>query len=111
MGVTHTPGPFAVEEPLDGELWIVEAGKDAWDWRVVASLPFPSSTGDISRAQVKANAALFSGAPEMLTALEGLSGILATAESNASGNPEWEFVSGKINAARTAIARAKGTQA
>lgn len=47
-------------------------------------------------------------APELLAALTGLEGILATAESNASGNPEWEAVSAKINAARAAIAKATG---
>lgn len=50
--------------------------------------------------------ALFVAAPDMLEALIGLEGVLATAESNASGNPEWEYVSGKINAARAAIAKA-----
>lgn len=52
--------------------------------------------------------AVFAAANDMLTALFGLAGILATAESNASGNPEWEAVSAKVNAARAAIARATG---
>ena len=45
--------------------------------------------------------------------LEGLQyldngGILATAESNASGTPEWERISWRINAARAAISLATG---
>ena len=44
----------------------------------------------------------------LLNALTGLTDILATAESNASGNPEWEAVSTKINAARAAIAKVTG---
>jgi hypothetical protein len=32
--------------------------------------------------------------------------ILNRAESNASGNPEWEDVSGRVNKARAAIAKA-----
>lgn len=47
----------------------------------------------------------------MMEALRDLSGILATAESNASGNPEWEHVSKRINAARAALALARGGQA
>ena len=58
--------------------------------------------------QIEANARLIAAAPELLEALTGLEGILATAESNASGNPEWESVSAKINAARSAIAKATG---
>jgi len=54
-----------------------------------------------------ADARLIAAAPELLEALEGLTGILATAESNASGNPEWEYVSAKVNAARAAIAKAQ----
>ncbi len=45
----------------------------------------------------------------MLSALEGLKPILDTAESNASGNPEWEYVSKRVNAAREAIALASGS--
>lgn len=103
-----TPGPFEIESPMDDELWIVEDGKEAYEWRVIASLPLPSEKGDIPRKQVQANAALFKAAPDMLKALLGLHYVLATAESNASGNPEWEAVSAKINAARKAIAKATG---
>lgn len=104
----HTPGPFAVESPMDDSLWIVEAGKQAYEWRVIASLPFPDERGDILRTQVIANARPFAASDVMLAALRGLEGILATAESNASGNPEWEYVSARINAARAAIAAATG---
>lgn len=45
----------------------------------------------------------------LLDALIGLNeAILGRAESNASGMPEWEYVSGRINAARAAIAKAEG---
>lgn len=104
----HTPGPYSVESPMDDCLWIVEAGKQPYEWRVIATLPFPDERGDIPRTQVIANARLFAASDVMLKALVGLSGILATAESNASGNPEWEYVSARINAARKAIAAATG---
>ena len=104
----HTPGPWEVESPMDHELWIVEAGKQAYEWRVIAGCPWPDDIGGISRKQVKANAHLIAAAPDMRDALVGLAPILATAESNASGNPEWEAVSAKVNAARAAIAKATG---
>lgn len=103
-----TPGPFAIESPMNDGLWIVEAGKEAYEWRVIAALPFPSEKGDIPRKQVVANANLFAASKDMLNALLGLHYVLATAESNASGNPEWPAVSAKIDAARAAIAKATG---
>lgn len=66
---THTPGPWEVESPMDGELWIVEAGKQAYEWRVIAGCPFPDERSDIPRKQVEANARLFSAAPDLLIAL------------------------------------------
>ncbi len=54
----------------------------------------------------RANAFLISAAPDMFKALVGLGDILARTESNASGNPEWDAVSAKVNAARAAIAKA-----
>lgn len=63
---TPTKGPWTVEEPMDHELWIVEAGKEAYEWRVIAGLPWPSEKGDISRPEVKANASLISAAPDLL---------------------------------------------
>lgn len=46
----------------------------------------------------------------LLGALKGLNeSILGTAESNASGNPNWEYVSARVNAARAAIAQAEGS--
>lgn len=54
-------------------------------------------------------ARLIAAAPELLDALKALDeSILGRAESNASGNPEWEYVSRRINAARAAIAKAEG---
>lgn len=54
----------------------------------------------------RANAFLIQAAPDMFKALVGLRDILDRAESNASGTPEWDAVSAKVNAARVAIARA-----
>lgn len=67
-------------------------------------------TGDIVATcfQDSDHARLIAAAPELYGALTGLEGILATAESNASGNPEWEYVSKRISAARAALSKARG---
>jgi hypothetical protein len=57
----------------------------------------------------QADARLIAAAPDLLKALIDLNaGILPSAESNASGNPEWEYVSKRVTAARAAIAKATG---
>jgi hypothetical protein len=49
------------------------------------------------------------GRDALLTAMKALDEcILGKAESNASGFPEWEYVSARINAARAAIRKAEG---
>lgn len=72
----------------------------------------PKVSGDDAfNRESRANGLLIASAPDLLEALHGLNGILGTAESNASGTPEWEHVSAKVNAARKAIAKALGEQA
>lgn len=53
-----------------------------------------------------ADARLIAAAPDLLSALIALKPILDTAESNASGNMEWDDVSRPIAAARAAISAA-----
>ena len=45
---------------------------------------------------------------ELVAALEGVMDILGRAESNASGNPEFDYVGPRVAAARAALAKAKG---
>jgi hypothetical protein len=89
MTVQHTPGPWEVESPMPDELWIVEAGKQAHEWRVIAGSPFPGDRDDIPRAQVKANARLMAASPVMLEALKlalpWLSAPLDDRDQSASG--------------------------
>ena len=94
MASSHTHGPWRTKRWTSKESGIVATidGKES----------------DVCGYALNANARLIAAAPDLLEALIGLEGILATAESNASGNPEWEAVSAKINAARTAIAKATG---
>lgn len=48
---------------------------------------------------------------ELLAALEGVMPILGLAESNASGNPEWDHVGPRVAAVRAALTKAKGEAA
>lgn len=45
-------------------------------------------------------------ADDLVAALNGVLNILGTAESNASGNPEWDYVGPRVAAARAALAKA-----
>jgi hypothetical protein len=69
----HTPGPWVVENPMEFELSVVEAGKEAYEWRFIACCPFPDpddrDRDDIPRSQVKANARLIAASPKLLDAL------------------------------------------
>jgi len=102
----HTPWPLVARkgvDPDDEYRCGVCAVRDGLEYHVATienGAPGDSCDTEFS------NAVLFAAAPDMLAALHGLAGILATAESNASGNPEWEHVSAKVKAARAAIAKA-----
>lgn len=64
------------------------------------------SWGEIDLAVAAVNAL-----PALLAAhdaLSGVMGILGSAESNASGNPEWDYVGPRVAAARAALAKATG---
>ena len=113
----HTPGPWHVEDPLGcglgDHLWIVQEGKtpQVYDWRNLAVVcsddPDDCENGQpITVAERDANARLIAAAPDMLAAMLGVMDILGRAESNASGNPEWGYVSPRIAAVRAAIAKA-----
>jgi hypothetical protein len=69
----HTPGPWAIEEPMgDIELSIVESGKKSYEWRFIACIPLSTTEQDppeFSREEVDANARLIVVCPEMVSAL------------------------------------------
>lgn len=91
LAVLATPGDWEVEDPMDHELWIVEAGKQAYDWRVIAGLPLPDERKDIPRKQVKANADLIAllhnNMPTILTALRSIAAPKQDAEVVAEQAP------------------------
>lgn len=76
---SFTKGPWEIQEPMDHELWIVEAGKQSFEWRVIAGLPWPDEKSDIPRKQVEANARLIATAPKILAALAEISGLVGDA--------------------------------
>lgn len=104
-----TPGPWNVEEGYiqrdSGgiQYWQITDDQDAICCNAFCYAGFDPKVNS-------ANAHLLAAAPDLLEALQGLedSGILGSAESNASGNQNWEFVSKRINAARSAIRKATG---
>lgn len=94
----HTPGKWEIERPFDFELTIVEAGKQAYEWKFIATIPLPEKDdGNVSlpRNTCHANARLIAAAPELLEALKEVVAI-----SDRSHNA-WDK-------ARDAIARAEG---
>ena len=107
----HTPGPWAFEpHGAFGSDFLGEDWPLGYISREMPRVPIFALGPilELPTSELLANAHLIAAAPELLAALIGLQGILATAESNARGNPEWEAVSAKINAARAAIAKATG---
>lgn len=77
MSGAHTPGPWSAETPMDDSIWIVEDGRQVYDWRVIATLYFPENRGEIPRKQVEANALLIAAAPDLLEALQKARNTLA----------------------------------
>lgn len=69
----HTPGPWTVEDPMDFELSIVEANKETYEWRFIASIPLnDDDDADIPRATAEANAQLIAAAPDLLEAAQAM---------------------------------------
>lgn len=102
MSAQHTPGPWGWVYDGSGDYSIGEV--DDPQGKPVAGVY--AYGGDDDKAT--ANCRLLAASTDLLYALEGLTPILEAAESNASGNPEWAWVSKRINAARAAIGKARG---
>jgi len=87
---------------MPDELWIVEANKQAYEWRVIAASPFPDERGDIPRAQVEANTRLMSAAPDLL---EALSWFINDIDDTHTVMVDFDA---NVDRARVAIAKALG---
>lgn len=116
MATKHTPGPWCIETPMGEDTpWIVEAGKQSYEWHCIAMVPVSQDNEDDLPVPVaKANARLIAAAPEMLAALKA---ILAGDEAsiaeleklgfnyNSTASPENRRLT---DLARVAIAKAEG---
>lgn len=106
MGAQHTSGPWCVEDPMDFELTIVEAGKETHEWRFIASCSLPDGDDDqdFTSGEVQANARLIASAPDLLEALQRI------ADAPAWGAPDrWETTPDEVRQlARKAISLATG---
>lgn len=99
----HTPGPWAVEDPMGADMgfWIVQAGLQTYQWSCIAAVHHDDEDTRLPDAQFigedeqKANARLIAAAPEMLAALHGIF-------TDWDGEPE------DMLEVRAAIAKAEG---
>jgi hypothetical protein len=96
--MTHTPGPWTVEEYGDDETPALVIHRDSESR--VCFMATPGSHGD--PAMIEANAHLIAAAPDMLAALKSVAG--ATIDDLHDGcSPLWEEV-------EAAIAKAEGSE-
>ncbi len=94
----HTPGPWTFETPMGDELpWIVQAGKPAHQWKMIAQIVLEDDVDDVPREEAMWNMHLMVAAPDMLAALNAALPLLG-------GTQEEALV-------RTAIAKATATAA
>lgn len=68
----HTPGPWTIETPMgDDDPWIVEAGKQSYEWHCIAIVPCgQEDEDDLPVVEARANARLIASAPTLSAALE-----------------------------------------
>lgn len=105
--MAHTKGPWQSfgSHPSEGFdcFWIKAQPNPVMRGFTKEIAAVNGSQNDEERAS---NAKLIAASPELLEALQGVMDILGRAESNASGNPEWDYVGPRVAAARAAIAKA-----
>lgn len=104
--VKHTPGPWAVEDPMGAEtgLSIVQSGLKTYEWEFIAMVCQSDASDERMGRQLfilpeeqMANATLIAAAPDLLEALKGM----LIVSNLFTDSPYHE-------AARAAIAKAEG---
>lgn len=65
---SHTPGPWSVEDPIGGELSIVEVNKPTHEWKFIATvyLREGNDPDEFPHLVSEANARLIAAAPDLL---------------------------------------------
>lgn len=99
----HTPGPWAVENPMEFELSIVQANLPTYEWKFIASVALPNGDPrEFGKDVAEANARLIAAAPELLQALKhAVQDCSCSVGERASGHhvdcraPEWKEVIAK----------------
>ena len=104
MSEQHTPGPWSYMLWRDES--IIHAGREGSHDSGFDIIAKTYTLDEFCADQY--NGRLIAAAPELLAALQGVINILGSAESNASGNPEWDYVGPRVAAARAAIEKATG---
>ena len=107
-GGKHTPGPWSYRSELHDDWGVVRAGRfficQAKDPRYMDNEHL-AQCREVGRDPWEANARLISAAPDLLDAIKPLLALLEPVETlELLAAPELE----KLNAARTAIAKAEG---
>lgn len=106
-----TPGRWTIEDPMGPEnLWIVEAGKQTYEWRCIAMVPHDDNEEDdggprISAEMQRANAALLVNAKRLYDALAD---VLSAVEH--CGEEVFTPGSQTLADARAAMSAARGEQ-
>jgi hypothetical protein len=101
--VSHTPGPWEVDEPH--QVWAPSAGE-------YVAITQVEDRETIPRDQVEANARLIAAAPELLEAIKELLEV-ADPDSSDGYEMEWQWretLERAQDRARAAIAKATGEQ-
>lgn len=100
----HTPGPWAVEDPIGGELSIAEANKPTHEWKFIATvyLREGNDPDEFPHHVSEANARLIAAAPDLLSALKAL-----MPEGDGWYDGTMDHMPG-VKLARLAIAKAEG---
>lgn len=102
--VSHTPGPWSVEKPLEFELSIVEADKPTHEWKFIANVPIAPEF-EFPQATAEANARLIAAAPDLLAALKAMDESLCNGFDTQAARHAGRMA---LIAARAAIAKAEG---
>lgn len=102
-----TKGPLSVEDPIDGQLQIVETAKETYEWRFLATIDLEDD--ETPRTEAEANAQLYATAPKLYDALAALGalpdGYCFCPSDRDAWKPEDQHT-GECRAARAALAEA-----